>query len=530
MRLQCAQEAFCHGSAGRKYVFARIVALRSIEMKLHTKLTLVLLGGLIVVVSGVQIMQYRSVTTRLGQLSDKDVALLRQREETAARNVCASIEQAVSGSLERGEMEKFGRLLQQQKSVKGLLEFSLFDREGTVSHSSETAAVGRKLPAELKTRFAGNLDEYTSIKDGKIEIYRPQAVTADCTRCHTEWKTGEQGGATYFAFSTAALDQADKDAAATITSTKNELSRNSAVAVISVVAVLATSVFLLVRKLISKPLSLFAPLLTQFESGHGDLTQRIRYESKDEIGTLARLFNSFLGDLQQAIGQSRQSALAVGDGATTQASAVEETSAAVTEIASTVKRSAENAQQANDLMRLANKGVSVAHTSMQEVSVSMQEVATAAKQIGTIVRTINEVAAKTNMLAINAAVEAARAGEAGAGFSVVAEDVRRLAKQSAEAAGGIEKIVDVATEKIQKGTSMIGTALESFNEVSGKSNNASTLMAEIARDAQEQAAGIEQISKAISSIDESTQKNAHESQELIAAMAAFQTEEGDTAA
>jgi methyl-accepting chemotaxis protein len=106
---------------------------------------------------------------------------------------------------------------------------------------------------------------------------------------------------------------------------------------------------------------------------------------------------------------------------------------------------------------------------------------------------------------------------------VVAEDVRRLARQSAEAAGGIGKIVDDATGKIQKGTSMIGTTLTSFTEVSGKSNTASTLMDEIARDSKEQASGIEQISEAFASIDKATQQSAVQSQQLMAAMAAFQT-------
>lgn len=492
-------------------------------MKLHTKLTLVLLIGLIVVVSGVQVMQYLNVTLRLSQLSEQDLSLLRQREETAARNVCASIEQAVSGSLERGEMEKFSRLLREQRKVKGLLEFSLFDRDGKVSHSSETTAVGRVMPPELRTRFAGDFHEFTSMKDGNIEIYRPQVVTADCTRCHTTWNTGEQGGVTYFALSAAALQQAEKESVVAMATTKKDLSRNSLIAVIAMVAVLATSVYLLVRRLISKPLGLFAPLLTQFESGQGDLTQRIAYESKDEIGTLARLFNSFLGDLEHAIGKSRTTAAAVGQGATTQAAAVQETSAAVAHVTCTVRRNADNARRANELMCSANQGVSVAHASMQSVSTAMEDVATATRQISTIVRTINEVAAKTNMLAINAAVEAARAGEAGAGFSVVAEDVRRLARQSADAAGGIVKVVEDATNQIQKGRSMIGTALESFGDVSGKSDSASKLMAEIARDSQEQATGIEQISQAFNAIDKSAQHSADQSNELTAAMSAFQT-------
>jgi methyl-accepting chemotaxis protein len=180
-----------------------------------------------------------------------------------------------------------------------------------------------------------------------------------------------------------------------------------------------------------------------------------------------------------------------------------------------VRKNADNAQHANDLMRLANQGVASAHTSMQSVSTAMKDVATAAKEIGTIVRTINEVSSKTNMLAINAAVEAARAGDAGAGFAVVAEDVRRLARQSSEAAGVIGRIVDDAASKIQKGTEMIKTTLVSFEEVSGRSDNASKLMDQIAQVSKEQALGIEQISKAIADI--------LQSEELVNTMTTFQT-------
>ena len=105
-------------------------------MKLHTKLVLSLLSGLIIFVVITQFLQHYRIIGLISELSQASTDLMRQREEQSARNIHTSADRAIAGSLERGEMEKFSRLLEEQRDVKGLLEFSLFSPKGKVTHSS----------------------------------------------------------------------------------------------------------------------------------------------------------------------------------------------------------------------------------------------------------------------------------------------------------------------------------------------------------------------------------------------------------
>ncbi len=157
-------------------------------MKLHTKLTLSLLLGLLLVMTLAQVLQYTGVVARISMLSSQDMKLLRATEERAVRNICVSVENAVAGSLQRGEMQKFTRLLEEQRAVKGLIEFSLYDRNGIVSHSSSVSAVKREMPANLRQRLLNNASEVVESTPEAIHIYRPHVVSNDCVRCHTGWK------------------------------------------------------------------------------------------------------------------------------------------------------------------------------------------------------------------------------------------------------------------------------------------------------------------------------------------------------
>ena len=175
-------------------------------MKLYTKLILSLLSGLIVIVAVGQVFQYISITRQVSDFSDSNLQLIKEREETFAKTIFESVEHAVAGSLERGEMEKFAKLLAEQRAVKGLLEFSLHDREGVVTHSSDESFLNAQLPDDIKNRLSVTPKMFTHWTDNEMVIYQPLLATGDCIRCHTDWKTGEISGYTHFRFSKKALN------------------------------------------------------------------------------------------------------------------------------------------------------------------------------------------------------------------------------------------------------------------------------------------------------------------------------------
>lgn len=493
-------------------------------MKLHTKLILSLLVSLVVVVATAQVVQYLNVTGVVSDLAQSNMKLLKEREEISAKNIFRSVEQAVAGSLERGEMEKFTKLLEAQHDVEGLLEFSLYDRDGIVSHSSDPSFLKKRLPDNIKSLLTAEPKMLLRSTEGEIEIFQPQTITGDCIRCHTSWKTEEIGGITHFRFSTKFLAKAEKQAQKTISEIKSSSLRNSLLTLLAIVLVLVVAMYFLMRRFVGQPLGKFVGLLKLYEEDEGDLTRRIPIKTNDEIGELARLFNFFIENLNKVISRVQKTAVMVGSGASQQASTVEETSASIEEIASMTKRNADNAGQADNIMKDANKVVEQANDSMTELTTCMREISKASEETSMIIKTIDEIAFQTNLLALNAAVEAARAGEVGAGFAVVAEEVRNLALRSAEAARNTQGMIENTVEKIAQGAELVGGTNEAFADVAERSKKATELVAEISISSQEQAQGIEQVTKALAEMDETTQQNAAQAEELTSTMSTFKTD------
>ena len=266
------------------------------------------------------------------------------------------------------------------------------------------------------------------------------------------------------------------------------------------------------------------------EISEGDLTQRLAVRNNDEIGELAHSFNTSMDKLQTILGEAKRvsehttlaskhlatAAEELSTGAQQQASSLEETAASLEEMTSTVQHSADNTREANQLAigarHTAEQGGQVVATAMA----AMQEISASSKKIADIITVIDEIAFQTNLLALNAAVEAARAGEHGRGFAVVAAEVRNLAQRSATAAKEIAGLIQDSVHKVEGGAELVTQSGQTLEDIVDAVGRVTDIVADIATASQEQAQGINQVNQAVTQMDQITQTNSAQTEELNA--------------
>jgi len=227
--------------------------------------------------------------------------------------------------------------------------------------------------------------------------------------------------------------------------------------------------------------------------------------------------NNGASQVVSASSQVSSSSQSLAEGASQQAASIEETSSSLEEMSSMTKQNVDNANHADGLMKEANQVVGQANDSMGHLTTSMEDISKASEETQKIIKTIDEIAFQTNLLALNAAVEAARAGEAGAGFSVVAEEVRNLAMRSADAAKGTAELIEGTVGKVYAGSELVNKTNDAFQQVAQSSSKVGELVGEIAVASNEQAKGIEQVNLAITEMDKVVQTNAANSEEFASA-------------
>ncbi|EHA61919.1 methyl-accepting chemotaxis protein [Synechococcus sp. WH 8016] len=207
----------------------------------------------------------------------------------------------------------------------------------------------------------------------------------------------------------------------------------------------------------------------------------------------------------------------LAEGASEQAAAIEETSASLEQMSSMIHTTANNADHAktlaSDSQGCANEGI----LSMEKMTKAMEEIEHSSNEVVKIVKNIDEIAFQTNILALNAAVEAARAGESGAGFAVVAEEVRSLAQRSAAAANESASKIEASILSSRQGTECLHTVESSFTSISQKVQETKKLISEIALASQEQAQGIEHVTIAIHEMSKVAQTSAMSSEKIASA-------------
>jgi methyl-accepting chemotaxis protein len=242
-----------------------------------------------------------------------------------------------------------------------------------------------------------------------------------------------------------------------------------------------------------------------------------------------------IGGVQASANQSARTAedmakagTEVSSNAQEQAACIEETSASLEEISATTRQNADRAGEADRLMQEASQTVGRAASAMNDLTSSMSLISKSSHQVANVLKNIDEIAFQTNILALNAAVEAARAGAAGAGFSVVADEVRSLAHRAAEAARSSGATLDQTLADVSKGVDLVAHAHAAFQEVSTRIASGSELVTQIASSSDEQARGITLIGQAIMRIESLTQRNVSNAQQTADGAAAMSSQVKDT--
>ncbi len=234
------------------------------------------------------------------------------------------------------------------------------------------------------------------------------------------------------------------------------------------------------------------------------------------LATTSRLIDDAEHSTAEA-GTVRRSSATVAEGSAAQASSLEETSATLEEIAGMTRANADNAARAQHSAADTRTAAEQGSEQMRRLDEAMAALRTSSQDVTRIIKTIDEIAFQTNILALNAAVEAARAGEAGAGFAVVAEEVRNLAQRSAAAARETTEKITHSGARTAAGATISGEVGKTLEGILAKARDLETIVDSIATASREQNTGIGQITTAVHQIDKVTQNNAAAAEETAAA-------------
>ncbi|MFH8134860.1 methyl-accepting chemotaxis protein [Pantoea osteomyelitidis] len=296
--------------------------------------------------------------------------------------------------------------------------------------------------------------------------------------------------------------------------------------------------FVFLRRVVITPLRQSVARIERI--AQGDLTSAPQSHGRSEIGLLIHNLQLMQDALVTTVGTVREGAVAIYQGSgeisagntdlssrtEQQAAALEETAASMEQLTATVKQNAENAHHASQLAADASGKARSGGDIVNGVVQTMNNISGSSKKIAEITNVINSIAFQTNILALNAAVEAARAGEQGRGFAVVASEVRSLAQRSAQAAKEIEGLIAESVTLIGNGSTQVSQAGATMSDIVEAVRRVTDIMAEIAAASDEQSRGIQQVSQAVTEMDNVTQQNASLVEEASAAAASLEDQAG----
>ena len=358
------------------------------------------------------------------------------------------------------------------------------------------------------------------------------------------------------------VDYAVKDGNETVELAQATANRGRTITLVFMVAgfVVALLLGFLLTRLITKPL--FKGVDLAKAMSEGDLTRTLDVQQKDEIGILSQALNDMAINLRRMFGDINSGVVTVGEssvqlatlsdqmsnGAQATASrsgqvaaAAEQMSANQSSVAAAMEQASVNvnmvasaAEEMNatitEIARNSSKAKEItgeAVTQAQKASERVNELGRAADQINKVTETITEISEQTNLLALNATIEAARAGEAGKGFAVVANEIKDLAKQTAEAT------LDIKT-KIQGIQDATGVTVKEINEITAVIDDVDKIVATIAAAVEEQSAttkeiadNVHQASQGIGEVNENVSQSSTVASEIATDIAAVNASAGE---
>lgn len=218
-------------------------------------------------------------------------------------------------------------------------------------------------------------------------------------------------------------------------------------------------------------------------------------------------------ELTAAAAEVSSSSQAAARSSTEQAASLEETSGSSKEIASIAQQNMERSVRTARLLAESQQQFAEVHSALSDLENAMNGITSSSGKISQIIRVIEEIAFQTNILALNAAVEAARAGEAGLGFSVVADEVRNLARRSAQAAKDTVALIEESIGSSRSGRERLERVSRIIQSTSGRLDVIQQLAEQVSRASQEQTRGVEQVAAALSHMDQVTQCSAATAEE-----------------